>query len=749
MITFKKITISNFLSFGNNPISIDLTTPDMTLILGMNHDTGSNGYSRNGVGKSTIFQAISFALFDQGYPNNNMKKDEFVNISNKKKMLVELEIDINGQEFIIKRGRKPNICEILRNGEPFTMHSIKTIDDMIVELLGINADIFFNTVMLTTNNIPFMGLKPAGQRDFMEILLTLHVLTNRANMIKLANKENAIDIKLENQNKDNHDANVIEKQSQVDSLKRRQQKFITDNITHKEDLTNHLTILNDINVDEILAIHQSNKSLTKSKETNQLELSKVEMKLGAELQKVITDFDDQLSELKNKFDVDNMKLKEDIHDLIKERGVGELEDKQTIEKNFSERRKEIQNMELELKQIDMDVKKNASDLETHISNIETLAKEMSDIEQGICPYCKQAYHSSDDHQTDLNNKIFTARDEQDAIQIVLEDLLQKEETLNETYTKQNKSLNKNYVNEITEIENYYEDLVGKAKDENNLKVEKLTETYTLNQSDITRKKSDMSDTVSAEYLLTIREIKGIIKNIDDTYVDKIELTEAECSEVANNKLIVEAELKQMESIEDPYVDQIKMIDDSINDYDYTILDDLQKKESHYKIMVKLLTDNKSFIRKNLIDQYIPFINDHISHYLQILDLPHRIEINSDLTVSIIYMNEKLSYGGLSNGEKGRVNFAISLAFRELVKHSISDFNCMFIDEVMDGQGIDQTGIHSILDILKTNSYNTFLISHREELIPEADQVITIEKKYGFSNVHDYDAVAIMNDFEKL
>ena len=151
-------------------------------------------------------------------------------------------------------------------------------------------------------------------------------------------------------------------------------------------------------------------------------------------------------------------------------------------------------------------------------------------------------------------------------------------------------------------------------------------------------------------------------------------------------------------------------------------------------MVKLLTDNKSFIRKNLIDQYIPFINDHISHYLQILDLPHRIEINSDLTVSIIYMNEKLSYGGLSNGEKNRVNLAVSLAFRSFIADSINTFNFIGIDELLDN-GLDSSGFYGVFKILK-NMKNTsvFLISHREELITEADSVITVKKQHGFSTI---------------
>ena len=117
------------------------------------------------------------------------------------------------------------------------------------------------------------------------------------------------------------------------------------------------------------------------------------------------------------------------------------------------------------------------------------------------------------------------------------------------------------------------------------------------------------------------------------------------------------------------------------------------------ILCPSLTDNKSFVRKNLLDQYVPYINQRISHYTEQLDLPHRVVINNDLTVDMTYMTKSVSYGNMSNGERGRLNFSVSMAFRDLLSVSGHNFNLLGIDELLDN-GIDQSGFHAIFKTLK-------------------------------------------------
>ena len=217
-ITIKKITLRNFLSFGNRDTVIELDNNLITQIVGQNNDVGSEGYSRNGAGKSTIFQAISFALFDTAI--TKIKKDDLINLSNKKDMFVKLALLIDDNfEITITRGRKPNIFEITHNGEPYTLHSVGSNDDAICELLGMNFDIFSNTVLYSTNTQPFLDLKASEQRDFMEQFLAMDKLTKRADKLKALAKDTKFELQLEEQKKLMHDENqerILENICQLD-----------------------------------------------------------------------------------------------------------------------------------------------------------------------------------------------------------------------------------------------------------------------------------------------------------------------------------------------------------------------------------------------------------------------------------------------------------------------------------------------------------------------------------------------------
>ncbi len=104
MITFKNITMKNFMSCGNVSQAVSFDNSELTLVLGNNVDLGGSG-SKNGVGKSTILNAISFALY--GSALTNIKKDNMVNITNNKNMVVSFEFTKGNTTYKIERGRKP------------------------------------------------------------------------------------------------------------------------------------------------------------------------------------------------------------------------------------------------------------------------------------------------------------------------------------------------------------------------------------------------------------------------------------------------------------------------------------------------------------------------------------------------------------------------------------------------------------------------------------------------------------------
>jgi DNA repair exonuclease SbcCD ATPase subunit len=117
MINFKTLTVRNFMSVGNATQGIDFDRRDLTLVLGENLDLGGDG-SRNGTGKTTIINALSYALYGQAL--SNIRKDNLVNKTNAKHMLVSLDFNVGGKDFKIERGRKPNVLKFYVNNEEQT-----------------------------------------------------------------------------------------------------------------------------------------------------------------------------------------------------------------------------------------------------------------------------------------------------------------------------------------------------------------------------------------------------------------------------------------------------------------------------------------------------------------------------------------------------------------------------------------------------------------------------------------------------
>jgi DNA repair exonuclease SbcCD ATPase subunit len=111
-VVLKNITLRNFLSIGAVTQAVNFDSKELTLILGENLDLGGDG-ARNGTGKTTLIQGLSYVLF--GNPINQIRKDNLINRTNAKGMMVTLEFSVNGTEYKIERGRKPNVLRFYVN----------------------------------------------------------------------------------------------------------------------------------------------------------------------------------------------------------------------------------------------------------------------------------------------------------------------------------------------------------------------------------------------------------------------------------------------------------------------------------------------------------------------------------------------------------------------------------------------------------------------------------------------------------
>ena len=751
MIELKKITIQNFLSFGHKPITIPLNDHDTTLIIGNNKDVGTEGYSRNGVGKSTIFQALSWVLFNEGI--SNIKQDAFVNIINKKKMVVELEMTVNDTEFVIRRGRKPAVCEVLKDGEPYTMHSAATVDETIEKLIGVNFDTFCNAVLLNTTTIPFMGMKPAPQRNFMEKMVGLDVLSERANILKSRNKDVIVDIKLEEQNQIHVINNNGKTQTRITSLENNSKNWIANNTDEIKDITSEIKALSIIDTEQTLKDNQIIREqkekiakinfsiedidkqcgvdLSTAKSTYDMLKRNAETDAGNVVNASESEYNKEVAEIKAKFQEERSKFKSDSGD----KSIDLITEKSEIEKSLIEKK-------ALLKESTSFISTSAVNLRGFIEVENNLKDEKNILANGICPYCKQKH--VDDSRIDeiiLELKANTADSDEvgldidrvsDGIADLKVEITSVEDKLKELtvvtdniHGELNKLLVKSQskgADELKVIEDIFES-----------KLKEIDESLTKDLKDLTEEYDADCVKVSMESTQNKQSYQEEVDNLSAGLKDEV-YTDAECAEIGSTLKQQKLNLEKLKGESNPYADQLIQVKSELVEYDGTILFNLKEKESHYKLLIKMLTDNKSFVRKNLLDQYVPYINSKINEYTEKLDLPHVVIINNDLTVDIDYMQNSVSYGNLSNGERGRLDFSVSMAFRDLLSVSGHKFNFLGIDELLDN-GIDTSGFHAIFKLLKTHQKeNVFLISHRDDLITEVDSIMTVVKENGFTKI---------------
>jgi len=258
MIQIKNLTVKNFMSVGNATQAIDFDRKDLTLVLGENLDLGGDG-SRNGTGKTTIINALSYSLYGQAL--SNIRKDNLVNKTNGKNMLVSLDFSVNGTDYKIERGRKPNVLKFYVNNREQEITDeaqgdSRETQDAIEHTLGLSHDMFKHIMALNTYTEPFLSLKANEQRTIIEQLLGITMLSERADKIKEVNKSTKDGITQEEfRIRAVQEANKrIEEQ--IESLKRRQGLWITKNEEETNKIKTALETLQEIDIDAEIAAHK-------------------------------------------------------------------------------------------------------------------------------------------------------------------------------------------------------------------------------------------------------------------------------------------------------------------------------------------------------------------------------------------------------------------------------------------------------------------------------------------------------------
>jgi DNA repair exonuclease SbcCD ATPase subunit len=308
MIKIKDLTVKNFMSVGNQTQAVDFGREQLTLVLGENLDQGGDDSgSRNGTGKTTIVNALSFALY--GNALTNIKKDNLINKINAKNMLVTLHFEKDGVEYRVERGRRPNILKFYVNGqEQDTEESDDAQGDMretqkdLDDLLGMSHDMFKHIVALNTYTEPFLSMRANEQRMIIEQLLGITILSEKAEALKELSKSTKDQIIQESAEIEATKKSNEKIQFSIDSLVTRQTAWYAQQTTDLDKISKAIQELLSVDIEKELEQHaklkvyeevsQKVKSLTKEKAT-------LESAIG-QAEKSVTKYTRELESLANK-----------------------------------------------------------------------------------------------------------------------------------------------------------------------------------------------------------------------------------------------------------------------------------------------------------------------------------------------------------------------------------------------------------------------------------------------------------------
>ena len=680
MILLKNITLKNFLSIGQVTQAVNFDKQELTLILGENLDLGGDG-ARNGTGKTTLIQGLCYALF--GVPINSIRKDNLVNRTNGAKMLVTLEFSVNGVEYKIERGRKPNLLKFYVNdqqkGADDAQGENKETQVHIEKVINMSVDMFRHIVVLNTYSEPFLALKANEQRAIIEQLLGITLLSEKAEIVKdlIRNSKDSIQTE-EIRVKAVDEANKRVRE-QIDSLRRRQTLWTNKHASDLSYLVAQYDELSKIDIEKELQAHKD-LVVWNEKKKQQDAYNSLVARSTAWQQKHDTDVSvaHKAYLLKNEYDIESelkawSDLKDWLHDDAEQKSIATIID--TLTKSITKEKKLIEKLEREVKE----------------------------LEDHKCYACGQDFH--DDKHEQVTKEKTTLLENAKSELVAFETQLVTNQSL---VTILGPKPTPSYKTEAEAIRHS-----GDVVNLNKIWEDKKQET------------NPFSDQLS-EHTPVVLGIMPV------THYD----TETQAVEHRSKVENLMNSITNKDAETDPYAEQItEMENQALQSIDFDAINRLTRAMEHQKFLLDLLTSKDSFVRKKIIDQNLSYLNSRLTHYLDKIGLPHQVIFKNDLEVEITELGRELDFDNLSRGERNRLILGLSFAFRDVWESLYSPINTLFIDELIDS-GLDTMGVENSIAILKDMSRrrqkSIWLVSHREELAGRVPNVLKVVKEGGFT-----------------
>lgn len=389
------------------------------------------------------------------------------------------------------------------------------------------------------------------------------------------------------------------------------------------------------------------------------------------------------------------------------------------------------------------IRETENTLETHINRIEQLEKEHERHQKQL----ESAHRRVESWKVQNENEIEEIRQKLKRIEEVdVEGQRQHHDELNSVDSELREALDEQR-NTERQIKERSKTIKTKKKELEHLRDDKCP--YCLQKYESAKDKIDENVKVISENNSELEQLETQLAEIDQR-VEKLATKHKETKTLITVSDIDELlsiksqhdhltnRLEELKNAGNPFVEPLEELEEvELDPIDKSSINDLTKLVDHQKFLLKLLTKKDSFVRKALLNKNIPFLNQRLDHYLTELGLPHTVEFTHEMTASISQFGRPLDFGNLSNGQRARVNIALSFAFRDVLQSMHEHINVCMLDEVLD-VGLDAIGVQAAARMLKRKArderISVYIISHRDEIDSAFDHKMTVQMSKGFSYV---------------
>jgi len=780
-LDFQKLIIKNFLSVGSVEQTISLDRKGLTLILGENLDQpqGENS-ARNGVGKTTLINAINYALF--GSAVSKIKRiGNLINNINNKNCLVILEFNKDGHFYRIERGQKPKIFRWIVDGQLIASddsEELKKEGDQrgnsrdtqaeIIKIVGLEETMFKHIVAMNTYTKAFLEEGPAEQREVIEQILGIKILSEKGEALMDMMRHTKKLIEDEETKIDAIKAANERLQRSIDDLQLKATHWSVERQEKMNDLITNLKAFEGIDFDaEVKAFDDQDaydramQTLTQEKKSLDQEISMLQTQatsLMADIENLQKNTGDnpQIARL----EAELARYKKDLNDneanFGNQIGRVEVQSGHAVKEIYTRSDASVKRLKEELTTLSLKTTDRIRQLK---DDLITAERELADPDTKNCKSCGQPLKDGDHlHEVvgRIEQKILTITKNIETEKAKLTEHDQR--IAAEIETVQTKA-----ISDVAELELRTKETV-----------KKLRETATENETDLTKKISEVSTQIEQVNADFETEKKAATTKLEDkqktlemmagTLSSKLDMLSTKESEIAalgdrpqtmfpqrddayQAKQLFEQmnrDLKIEQDKKNPYNEQIETISGNLQPPKYDKLNEETRKLTHQKFLRELLIDKKSFIRKKIIDQNLTYLNTRLSHYLTKVGMTHQVLFNNDLSADITQYGKDLDIGNLSRGESTRLSVSLSWAFRDMWENLNGPINLLLVDEILDA-GLDSQGteysFEVLTDMVRTRGKSVFLITHKDDLHSRANNVIIARKENKFTTFDDQTSVS--------